>query len=185
MIDIDTFIENGEWEQAYSMENDFDDIYEYIEFSARNALSYAGVTLVNLTGEISITLDNDQSIKKMNAQWRNKDTSTNVLSFQNFQFDTPGRLNKLNEDVPFIALGDIVLSLETIQKEAQCENKTFNHHLSHLVIHGVLHLLGFDHVNDQDAEIMEKMETKILAQMGIANPYELSHETSHETSPES
>ena len=72
-------------------------------------------------------------------------------------------------------LGDIILSYETVEREAQDENKTFDDHASHLVVHGFLHLLGYDHMNETDAEVMEALETRILASLGIADPYADEH----------
>ena len=106
--------------------------------------------------EVSIILTNDTEIKKINREYRNINKPTNVLSFE------------LGDDV---LLGDIYISLDTVAREAKQEKISVNHHTTHMVVHGVLHLLGYDHIKDSDAIVMETKETKILAKMGIKNPY--------------
>jgi probable rRNA maturation factor len=112
--------------------------------------------------EVGVTLSDDAAIAVLNGRWRDKPKPTNVLSFPSAPSPMPG--------VPRF-LGDIVLAYETIEKEAREEGKSFDAHLAHLVVHGLLHLLGFDHETDDDAEMMEALETRILAGMGIADPY--------------
>ncbi|MDA0902104.1 MAG: rRNA maturation RNase YbeY [Proteobacteria bacterium] len=119
--------------------------------------------------EISILLTNDQAIQKLNHTYRQKDKATNVLSFPTFNDEGQGI-----EVEGFVPLGDIVLSYETIKKEALEQNKSFINHLSHLVVHSILHLIGYDHIDDQEAENMEKLEIKILKKLDIDNPYNIS-----------
>ncbi len=113
--------------------------------------------------EVSFLFTSDAAVQQLNAQWRNKDKPTNVLSFA------------ANDGVPRQAwsalLGDVVFALETVQREAQEQEKTFEAHLTHLVIHGFLHLLGHDHLEDAEANEMEALERNILAELGIADPY--------------
>jgi probable rRNA maturation factor len=113
--------------------------------------------------EISIVLSTDARVRTLNRDYRGKDKPTNVLSFPAVDEErmTPGPL----------MLGDIVLALQTTQKEAKAENKPFKAHVAHLVVHGVLHLLGYDHEIERDALKMERMERLILADLGIADPY--------------
>lgn len=106
--------------------------------------------------EISVVLTDDSEIRQLNKQWRGKDKPTNVLSFPQ------------DEDV---VLGDIILSLQTIKAEAAEQSKPLPHHFSHLAVHGLLHLLGYDHENDAEAEEMENLEIKICTKLGIKNPY--------------
>lgn len=113
--------------------------------------------------ELSIVLTNDNEIKKLNANWRKKDKATNVLSFPAFEVAVGNK--------PGPMLGDIVLAIETIEREAEESAISFVDHLTHLIIHGLLHLLGYEHENDTDAEQMEKLEIETLAQLGIADPY--------------
>ncbi|MBL8628117.1 MAG: rRNA maturation RNase YbeY [Rhodospirillaceae bacterium] len=113
--------------------------------------------------EISLVLSTDARVRVLNRDYRGKDKPTNVLSFP--AADDAG----LMSDV--LMLGDIVLALQTTQKEAKAENKPFKAHTAHLVVHGVLHLLGYDHELERDALKMERMERLILADLGIADPY--------------
>ncbi len=113
--------------------------------------------------EISIVLANDPFIQDLNKTYRDKDTPTNVLSFPASEPD---------EQTPFSTLGDIILSYDTIACEAQEQSKSFPDHFAHMLVHGCLHLLHFDHDNDKAAEEMEKLEITLLAHLGIKNPYE-------------
>ena len=111
-------------------------------------------------------LTDDEGIRTLNRNWRGIDKPTNVLSFPALQPAGP----RGPDDAPRM-LGDIAIAYQTTRKEADAEHKPFEHHLSHLAIHGYLHLIGYDHENDADAEIMEGLETEILAQLGIPDPY--------------
>ena len=111
-----------------------------------------------LTDErLSILLTNDKNIQQLNKDFRHKDKPTNVLSFP---ADNEGDY-----------MGDIAVAFETIKREAIEQDKSFNHHFIHMLIHGILHLDGYDHETDEEAEEMEALEIKILADMGIKNPY--------------
>ncbi|MBU6141394.1 MAG: rRNA maturation RNase YbeY [Proteobacteria bacterium] len=106
--------------------------------------------------EFSISLVSDAQMKKINFQFRGKNKPTNVLSFPAFD--------------PLF-LGDIVIAYETLEREAEEQKKKFNDHLIHLILHSILHLLGHDHEDEKMAQKMEKLEIKILRQLGIENPY--------------
>ena len=106
-------------------------------------------------------LTDDATIRAMNAQWRGIDKPTNVLSFP------AGESLRARS----AHLGDIAIACETVAREAAAENKAFLDHLAHLAVHGYLHLIGFDHETDPEAERMEHLETRILAGLGIADPY--------------
>jgi probable rRNA maturation factor len=111
---------------------------------------------------VSVLLTDDAAVQELNRTWRGKDKPTNVLTF-------PAEEPDDMEEAPL--LGDIVLALETVRAEAEAEDKTVEAHLAHLVVHGVLHLYGFDHEDPAEAEHMESLERTALARIGIADPY--------------
>jgi probable rRNA maturation factor len=116
--------------------------------------------------ELAVMLTDDAGIRTLNGNWRGIDKPTNVLSFPALSPTGPGG----GDDAPRM-LGDIAIAYQTTRKEADDEHKPFDHHLSHLAVHGFLHLIGYDHENDDDAEAMESLEREILAQLGIPDPY--------------
>jgi probable rRNA maturation factor len=126
-----------------------------VQIAARAALAAAGAAA---EGEIVVLLTNDAEVRGLNARFRGKDATTNVLSFP-----APAR-------VPG-SLGDIALALGVCRAEAAAQNKTLSAHLQHLVTHGVLHLLGYDHEIEAEAEAMETMERTVMAGLGEADPY--------------
>jgi len=109
--------------------------------------------------ELNILLSDDESVRALNSRFRHIDKPTNVLSFP-----------AVSEQGG--SVGDIILGYETIEREAREQNKAFLHHAQHLTVHGVLHLLGFDHENEDDAEEMESLETKLCLGLGIKDPYQ-------------
>ena len=109
-------------------------------------------------GSITILLADDAEVRRLNAQFRGKDAPTNVLSFPAPETARP-------------QLGDIVLAYGVCAREADAQGKSLAHHLMHLTAHGVLHLLGYDHLTDSDAEVMEDLERHILAGLGVPDPY--------------
>jgi probable rRNA maturation factor len=116
--------------------------------------------------ELAVMLTDDSGIRTLNSNWRGIDKPTNVLSFPALQPTAPSRPG----DAPRM-LGDIAIAYETMRQEADDEQKPFDHHLSHLAVHGFLHLIGYDHEIEGEAEAMEAMEQEILAQLGIPDPY--------------
>ena len=116
--------------------------------------------------ELAVMLTDDAGIRTLNSNWRGIDKPTNVLSFPALQPTGPVG----PDDAPRM-LGDIAIAYDTTRREADDEQKPFNHHLSHLAVHGFLHLIGYDHEKDGDAEAMETLEREILAQLGIPDPY--------------
>ena len=116
--------------------------------------------------ELAVMLTDDSGIRTLNLNWRGIDKPTNVLSFPALPPTGAGG----PDDAPRM-LGDIAIAYETTRREADDEQKPFDHHLSHLAVHGFLHLIGYDHEKDDDAEAMETLERGILAQLGIPDPY--------------
>ncbi|MGD9637804.1 MAG: rRNA maturation RNase YbeY [Alphaproteobacteria bacterium] len=121
--------------------------------------------------EANILLTDDEFIKALNFKYRGMNSATNVLSFAAIDGKDSKSISEEAEIFSTLILGDIIISLDTIEKEAQEFLITFEDRLAHIIIHGVLHLVGFDHQNDDEANVMEKLEASILAEMGFANPY--------------
>jgi probable rRNA maturation factor len=115
--------------------------------------------------EISVVLANDDLIQVLNREYRDIDKPTNVLSFASLDSDDP------IPDSGQIPLGDLILAYQTIDREAKEQDKFFKDHFTHLVVHGTLHLLGYDHINEDEATNMETLEIRILQKMNIQNPY--------------
>lgn len=131
------------------------------------AITQAGVVIPN--AEVSIRLTDDAEVQALNRDYRGKDKPTNVLSFPQYAPEDIAGLAVASGHE--ILLGDIVVALETCAREAAGKGISLADHTAHLVIHGTLHLLGHDHLDDATAEAMEALEVKALASMGIANPY--------------
>ena len=120
--------------------------------------------------EISVTFTGDEQVRALNSEWRGKDKPTNVLSFPMADERDLGRANL---DGPELLLGDIVLAHGVCEAEAADKGVPVEQHATHLVVHGTLHLLGYDHGDDAQATDMEEREVRALARLGIANPYEV------------
>ncbi len=132
--------------------------------ATRAALGHLGKSVPK--GEIDIVLAGDAFVRTLNRRHRGKDKPTNVLSFPGLERAMP----RLPAAAP-VLLGDIVLARGTVRREAAAGGKKLAHHLSHLVVHGVLHLFGHDHQDDAQARRMERLERKSLASLGIPDPY--------------
>lgn len=154
MAVVDVVSENGDWDSIPGL-------LPRVEQAVQAALAASGVKLLP-GAEISVLLSDDAEITELNGRWRGKPQPTNVLSFPAV---TPDRLGTS----PMI--GDIILAYETCIREAAEESKTLPDHLTHLAVHGALHLMGFDHETDAEAEAMEALERKVLASLGVADPY--------------
>jgi len=138
------------------------------EETVLRAIAAAAMAVDADTGdaELAVMLTDDAGIRTLNANWRGIDKPTNVLSFPALQ--PPAGVEP--DDAPRM-LGDIAIAYETVRREADDEGKTFANHLSHLAVHGFLHLVGYDHESDAEAEAMENVERQILAGLGIPDPY--------------
>ena len=147
---IDISIESPRWAELPAAE-------ETVRHAIEAALADCGADGT----EVSVALVDDAKIQELNRSWRGKDAATNVLSFPAPEQPRGGPR----------FLGDVALAFETIGREADAEAKPLAHHVAHLAVHGVLHLLGFDHERDADAETMERRERDILARIGVPDPY--------------
>jgi probable rRNA maturation factor len=160
-LDIDILHEAGSWSPAGE---------ETVRRAAIRAYETAGE---NTPAELCVVLADDAFVQKLNKTYRGKDKPTNVLSFPTGAMPVAiGPEPMWGGDTGRARpLGDIVLAEETLKREAEEQGKSFADHLAHLVVHGVLHLLGEDHEEDDAAEMMEALEREILASIGIADPY--------------
>lgn len=135
---------------------------EQLEFWVNNALSFIDVEEDEV--ELTIRFADAEEIQALNNDYRSKDKPTNVLSFP-ANYDIP--------DSSVYFMGDLIVCLTVVEDEAIEQNKTFNDHLAHMITHGVLHLLGYDHILEEEAEEMESLEIEILEKLSIPNPYEI------------
>jgi probable rRNA maturation factor len=138
----------------------------------RRAIAAAAAAVPAAAGELSVVLTNDPAIRTLNRTWRGKDEPTNVLSFPATEphHRTAGCARR-EHAAPPRHLGDIVIAYETTAREAAAEDKPFRHHLAHLAVHGFLHLAGYDHEADAEADAMEALEIAVLARLKVPNPY--------------
>lgn len=164
---VDTLIEDPRWQAL--------DLSSLADAAGRAALAGAGLQSVGY--EISLLGCDDRRIAALNTDFRGKPQPTNVLSWPSNergaaadgarpQLPRPG-VNQAPEE-----LGDIAIAWETCEREAAAQGKSLRDHVTHLLVHGTLHLLGYDHQRDRDASLMEGLESEILVGMGLANPYE-------------
>lgn len=119
---------------------------------------------------IAVVLADDALVRSLNRDWRGKDAATNVLSFPAAEIVAGARPPAPPDGMP-LELGDVVLARETCVAEATAQRKPLAHHVNHLIVHGVLHLLGYDHAADDEAARMEGLETRVLASLGVPDPY--------------
>ncbi|MDO9417740.1 rRNA maturation RNase YbeY [Pararhizobium sp.] len=159
-LDIQISVEAGGWPPEDDMQALAENVLgKTAEFLSANEKQ----PFPKVTPELSLVFTDDAAIREINAEWRKQDKPTNVLSFPAFPV-TPGKM-------PGPMLGDIVLACETLVREADDLGKPFDEHLTHLLVHGFLHLFGYDHIETDDAIKMEGLETRILASLGLSDPY--------------
>jgi probable rRNA maturation factor len=158
-IEIDILVEAAGWDESIP------DAHDIVSVAAQAALRDVdiGRAHTHSATELSILLTNDEAIADLNREWRGRTGPTNVLSF-------PAETDARSADAP-VLLGDVAIALETLTAEAQDAGIAPEDHLRHLVVHGVLHLCGFDHENDADADLMEGREIVILEALGVPDPY--------------
>ena len=156
-----------EWDSSRSWE----DIARKAATAAIAESDYPDLGDTDRSVELSVTLTGDEQVRKLNAHWRGKDKPTNVLSFPMAE---ERDLQRANVAGPELLLGDIILARGVCEAEAADKGVTVEQHATHLMIHGTLHLLGYDHHDDAEAEDMEAREVRALARLGIANPYEVT-----------
>jgi probable rRNA maturation factor len=150
-LSVDLRVADSRWEEALGDLDRF----------ARRVLG-RGAAVLNIGGEMSVLMTDDAEMQDLNRRWRNLDKPTDVLSFPSDGPEIPGQPKHL---------GDIALGFETAFSDAQTMNRPFEAHVGHLLIHGFLHLVGYDHIEPKDAAMMESLETRILAGLGWPDPY--------------
>lgn len=158
IVDVDVLVNSQAWPEALPRAE------AICRHAVAAALSVVGITVEH--GEISVVLTDDDALRALNRVWRARDAVTNVLAFPaaaGGECAPPGE--------PLL-LGDVVVAFQTAAAEAARDDKPLEHHLSHLVVHGTMHLLGYDHQETRQAEAMERVEAAALAALRIPNPYE-------------
>lgn len=162
-VAVDT---DAEWDSSGSWE-------KLVRTAAEAAIAqsaFPNLATAERSIEVSVRLTGDEEVRALNAEWRSKDQATNVLSFPLAEAKD---LETANVAGPELLLGDIVLAHGVCTAEAAEKGVPVEDHAAHLVVHGTLHLLGYDHHEDAEASDMEAREVRALAQLGIANPYEV------------
>lgn len=180
-LDLDLSVEAGNWTEAET-----DAIRGAVEAALAGAAEDGALWMEDDQGEgpdggytlletapvieVGVTLSDDAAVRVLNRDYRGKDSPTNVLSFAALESGDEADGFDMTADMPLM-LGDIVIARETCEREAAEQNKPLLHHLVHLSVHGTLHLVGYDHMVDDEAEEMEQLERHILARLGIDDPY--------------
>jgi probable rRNA maturation factor len=149
-LSIDVLVESSLWKEQPGA-----------AAAVRKAINAAADEVSSPGGEVAVVLTDDAALRRLNKTWRGIDKPTNVLSF-------PVAKSGAKTEA---MLGDIVIAYETLARESRDEGKDFVHHLSHLAVHGFLHLMGYDHQNDSEAATMEELESAVLARLRVPDPY--------------
>jgi len=169
VISLDVTIKSKKWQAEKNIE-------VFLEKTCEKVIPHTDLKKIlnkNFTLEIAISLMSDAQIKKINSQFRSKNKATNVLSFPALDENLIRKIGikKVVGASEYLFLGDILISYETLKKESLAQKKKFLDHLFHLVLHSILHLIGYDHEDEKMAKIMEELEIKILQKNNIKNPY--------------
>ena len=163
------------WLSAEGFEDE--DIKDYTNRITTIILKYIGLDKYASTIEVSLLLTDDEELQRLNREFRHQDKPTNVLSFPAHDLKE-GELQEIPHHTDnSLFIGDIAISYQRIYEESIEQHKSFKEHFAHIIVHSVLHLSGYDHIHDEEAEKMEKLEASILAVIGIKNPYALENVT--------
>ncbi len=165
MLEVDLSVE-----PLWGAQQDWQTLSDRAAAAAIAVAPYAALTEGSLHISVSIRFADNDEVQKLNRDYRDKDAPTNVLSFpmmEGHEFDALA-----NTDDGETLLGDIILAHETCAAEAAEKGISLPQHVTHLIIHGTLHLLGYDHIDEHQGDVMEELEVKALASMGLGNPYD-------------
>ncbi len=165
---VDLVIEDDGWCDALGGELEM-----LVREAVRSALQAVDMEEHSVGAELAVLLTDDARIAVLNTEFRGKPTPTNVLSWPATEWAEPADAEALKQALARSGghLGDVALALGVLRREAEEESKTLEDHLRHLIVHGVLHLLGYDHQTDEEAALMEARERAALATLGVADPY--------------
>ena len=158
---------DDEWDSSRS----WDELARSAAEAALAESAFPRLATIDRPVEISVRLTGDREVRALNAEWRGKDKPTNVLSFP---MADQAALQTTNVAGPEVLLGDIILARGICAAEAAEKGVSIDQHAAHLIVHGTLHLLGYDHHDDEEAADMEAREVRALGRLGIANPYEVA-----------
>ena len=158
---------DDEWDSSRS----WDELARSAAEAALAESAFPQLATIDRPVEISVRLTGDREVRALNAEWRGKDKPTNVLSFP---MADQAALQTTNVAGPEVLLGDIILARGICAAEAAEKGVSIDQHAAHLIVHGTLHLLGYDHHDDEEAADMEAREVRALGRLGIANPYEVA-----------
>jgi probable rRNA maturation factor len=169
---IDIVVKSKKWAEIKNVEN-------FVEKTIQKIIPLIDLKKIlkkNFILEISVSLVSDLQMKKINLEFRGKNKATNVLSFPALDENLIRQigLKELVGADEYLFLGDIIIAFETIKKESLAQKKKFHDHLTHLILHSILHLIGYDHEEEKMAKIMEDLEVKILKKLKIKDPYQLN-----------
>jgi probable rRNA maturation factor len=168
---IDIVVKSKKWAEIKNIEN-------FVEKTVEKIIPLTDLKIIlkkNFILDISVSLVSDLQMKKINLEFRSKNKATNVLSFPALDENLIRQigLKELVGADKYLFLGDIVIAFETLKKESLAQKKKFHDHLTHLILHSILHLIGYDHEEEKMAKIMEDLEVKILKKLKIKDPYQL------------